>query len=260
MLNYRFSQLDTCLRVASGALLLLCLAALPAGAGELALSWAPSNDELTAGYEVEVEDASGRVVQVVDVKEETRALVDRLNDEAYYTFRVWPYDKWGARAGQASGELKSMPAPRIDQLDQLLPLNGGLQIDLIGANFSEAARVAARREGWVIVSSTLVAPGRLRIQVKPPASGETPLPADFLVLNPVRRADAYFTAHPEVLDVDQSGKVDHLDLDLVVAAFGFRNGEARFRPELDLNGDGIVDGEDQAPLRRHLAAVASDRP
>lgn len=259
MLNNRFARFGTCLRLVTGAILLLGLA-LPARAGELALSWAPSNDELTAGYEIEVEDASGRVVQVVDVKEETRFLVESLNDEAFYTFRVWPYDKWSARAGQASGELKSMPAPRIDQLEQVLPVNGGLQIDLIGANFSQTARVAARREGWVIVSSAFVAPGRLRIQVKSPASGEAPLPADFLVLNPVRRADAYFTAHPEILDIDQSGKVDRQDLDLVVAAFGARNGDSRFRPELDLNGDGIVDGEDQAPLRKHLAAVASDQP
>jgi hypothetical protein len=48
--------------------------------------------------------------------------------------------------------------------------------------------------------------------------------------------------------MDQSGRVDGLDLVQLALLFGSRRGDVRFRPTADLNNDDSVDGQDLAIL------------
>ncbi len=225
-------------------------------AGELSLSWAPNRDEATAGYDVEVLDAAGRVQQVYDVKSATHFTVPGLNDGQVSRFRVRPYDRWGQRAAAPSAEIATMPAPRVDALEGWTPGNGASRVNVLGANFGTGARLVARRAGLAVLSARVVSSDRIVAEIHVAPEAGVALPEDFLVVNNVRRSEEFLKTHPELLDVDQSGTVDEADLALVTAAFGARVGDPRrtVAQELDLNGDGVVDGEDLALIRSILSA------
>ncbi len=57
-------------------------------------------------------------------------------------------------------------------------------------------------------------------------------------------------------DIDQSGRVDGVDLVTLAHAFGARAGEQRYNRPADLNGDGIVDGNDLAILASNFGRVS----
>ena len=54
-------------------------------------------------------------------------------------------------------------------------------------------------------------------------------------------------------DIDRSERVDGVDLAILAMAFGSSQGQARFNPEADLNGDGFVGGADLAILAHNFA-------
>lgn len=241
---------------AIGILGLLALAAGGAYGGSLSLSWAPNQDEATAGYELEVVDAAGHVLNVYDVRSATHFTVPGLADGEVRHFRVRPYDRWGHRAATPSADIATMPAPRIDSLEGWTPVNGAFRVAVVGANFAPDARLVARWSGLTVLSATAQSSTRIVAEISVAPEAGSPLPEDFLVVNSVRRSDTFLAAHPEILDINQSGVVDGADLALVTAGFGARVGDSRrtVAPEMDLNGDGVVDGEDLALFRSFLAA------
>lgn len=281
----RASIVRTIATLAAGAALLLA-GASAASAAELTVAWRPTNDDVTGGYDVEVLDDGGRVIQTIDARSATTAVVSGLADGTTYRFRVRPYDQWGNRAEQPSADIATMPAPRVDMLSRWEPAGATATAELLGANFAPGARLIAKRAGLVVTSTTVIDPGKLTAEVSNPG-GVSPVASDFLVVNPVRRADAFLAAHPELLDVNQDGAVDEADADAVAAAFGApatssrgrsqsrsapgtgtmdaasstgTTGVVATRPELDVNGDGMVDGEDLAAIRARLVTPAGNRP
>jgi lysophospholipase L1-like esterase len=69
--------------------------------------------------------------------------------------------------------------------------------------------------------------------------------------NGVDRAIGSFIAAGTVLppgDVDESGRVDGVDMIVLARAFGSSTGDLRFWRPADINGDGSVDGDDLAIL------------
>ncbi len=273
--------------LAAGAALLLA-GAFTASAGEITLAWSPTNDDVTAGYDVEVLDESGQVIQTIDARTATKTVVGGLDDGTTYRFRVRPYDQWGNKADQPSRDLTTLPSPRVDMLSRWEAGTGATATaELLGANFAPGARVIAKRPGLVVTAATVVDPGKLTAEVKNP-HGVSPVASDFVVVNPVRRADAYIAANPELLDVNQDGTVNQADADTVAAAFGASAGSTSTRgrsggrsaggigtqdvgtggtpqavpatrPELDVNGDGMVDGEDLAAIKARLTTPAQSR-
>ncbi len=221
-------------------------------AGEMTLSWPKSTDEVTAGYLVEVVDASGNVANLVDAKTETKARVTQLVDGTTYRFRVRAYDTWGNRAATPSTELVSMPAPRVDTVEKWTVAGRTTTCDLVGSNFANGARAFTTAGGLRVTGSVAGSTNRLSVTIDNPSGKPALLPGDFYVVNPVRLSEEYLMAHPELLDVNRDGKVDQADLAALAAAFGktvVTNGVSR---DLDPNGDGVVDGDDSAAVRAYL--------
>lgn len=251
------------LKSLAAAATVLLAGAGSAPAGELSLAWARSHDDVTAGYLVEVLDTTGTLVDTLDAKDKTRATVTGLADGTLYRFRIRPYDQWGHNAKVPSAEIVTMAAPRIDMLSRWDDAGGTATLELLGANFAPGARVVARRTGLVVGETTVVDTGRLQAVVKNPG-GVSPMAEDFLVVNPVRRSEEYLDAHPELTDIDQDGAVAEADAQLVARAFGAAGrvevraaaAGAGPRPELDVNGDGLIDGEDVAAVRARMAAAS----
>ncbi len=224
----------------------------PAMAGEIVLAWAASSDEVTVGYDVEVLDPFDQVLDVIDAGAATSVTVRDLVDDTRYRFRIRPYDATGRRAREASRPIETFPAPRIDALDGA-PAPGATAVaTLRGANFDPEARVVSRRSAVRVVDAVVENTGLARVTLTWDGTGASPSPADLTVVNPVRKAEPYFRAHPEVLDVDGSGTIDEDDLRQVRAAFGAGRGEPQYEARLDVNGDGVIGGEDVAPIRAWL--------
>lgn len=244
----------------SAVLFTLSLAA-PVWAADLTLTWRGNDDDVTAGYLVELRDADGALIQTVDAHDKTRLVLRDLDDNRLLYVAVRPYDGGGNRARKASDPLVTYPNPRIDRLDGAIDAGRPFKLTLYGANFGDGARVVSKHRGVTVTATTVLRTDAAIIDVSVRSALARPLTAaDFTVANPVRRAAEYLEAHPELLDVDGSGVIDAADLARVDAAFGTRPNGAGLDAELDLNADGVIDGEDAAPVRRFLNQTESDSP
>ncbi|MDQ7005764.1 MAG: fibronectin type III domain-containing protein [Acidobacteriota bacterium] len=246
------------MKIVGGMALILAVLALAGGgvrAGELVLAWGEPTDDLTAGFEVEVLDEDGRMVQVLDVGLATRAVITGLADGRRYGFRLRPYDSFGNAAARAGRTLVSYPAPRIDGVEGDVRPGRESLVSISGANFDDGAWVLSRREGLTVVQTTVIRHDLAVIAVlAEDAAGVSP--ADLLVVNPVPKAPAYAAAHPAVLDLDGSGGLDERDLALLEQLFGVERGDPVYRTSWDPTGDGVIDGEDAAWLREALSRRA----
>ncbi len=243
------------------ALAFLC-AAPAVRAGNLSLTWAPAVDEMTAGYDVELLDAGGHLLQVLDAGEEPRIYLSGLEDGRVYRVRIRPYDRFGNRARKPSAELATLPAPEVREVEGEIEAGRRSWVSLRGANFADGAEVVVHPEGVRVLEATVVRHDLLVLEVM--ADRDVVLrPGDVTVVNPVRKADEFFEHHPEVLDLDGSGRVDEADLGPVESLFGVTRGDPRYRLRWDPNGDGVIDGEDRALLEarlRRAQQAGGDRP
>ncbi len=221
-------------------------AAAPASfAGQLTLAWAPANDTMTAGYELERLDEAGEVVQTIDTGPETLVVIENLADNVVHRFRVRPYDTFGHRAREASAPFASMPAPVVAALSVTPRLDGAVDLVLEGSNFAVGSRLLISRRGAEAHDVTVESNGRIAARV----TGLDPMQPltveDLLVAAPVRKGVSYVMAHPELLDVDGSGHVSAADVRHIAEAFGAARGDGRYDRRLDPNDDGVIDGEDR---------------
>ncbi len=236
-----------------------CLAAgAPGFAGNLSLTWAPATDEMTAGYDVELLDADGHLLQVLDAGEEPRIYLSGLEDGRLYRVRLRPYDRFGNRARKPSAELVTFPAPEVREIEGEIEAGRRSWVSLHGVNFADGAEVILRPRGVRVLEATVVRHDLLVLEVR--ADRDLVLrPGDVTVVNPVRKAEEFFARHPEVLDLDGSGRVDEADLGPVESLFGVTRGDPLYRLRWDPNGDGVIDGEDRALLEEHLRRAREDR-
>lgn len=235
--------------------LLLSLGVLAAGAtfapaAEIALRWAPSADDVTAGYEVEVLDADGNVDDRIDAGNKTQLVVNGLTDGTVYRFRVRPYDTWGHKAARPSAEIATLPAPRVDAVEDWSIKGDTARCTLVGVNFDKGAHVAPALPGVKVTLVKVIDTTRLTVELK--GATRAPIASDMLVVNPVRHADEFVKKHAQLLDVDRNGTVDRQDATRIQAAFGATRGTRNYHPDLDVNGDGVIDGEDLSIVRAAL--------
>ncbi|MDH3285048.1 MAG: hypothetical protein OEQ13_09930 [Acidobacteriota bacterium] len=226
-------------------------AALPlASAGELTLTWPSLSDAMTAGYEVELLDLEHRVIRVLDAEDDTTLSVGGLEDGRVYGFRIRPYDRFGQKARQASAPIESMPSPRIDGV-VTAPLGDGLAVVTVtGANFDAGSYVVPRVPSVEVLETVVEGHQQLQAKVRLGGDGLPLQSEELLVVNPVRKGMSYIARHPEVVDLDGSGKVDLQDLAMIEGLFGVTRDDPRYHSALDPNDDGVIDGED-----RELAKV-----
>lgn len=232
------------------------LAALPAAAGTMTLSWSPSTDSMTVGYDVEILDEAGQILRVIDAESSTTVTVDELTDGTVHRFRVRPYDASGARARRASAALTTMPSPRIESLAGTIIAGERGEVSVFGANFDQDARFVSKRKGVIVRQATIASHDLAVLVLDWDGTGAPVSIADLLAINPVRKNERYFNHNPVVLDVDGSGAIDDADERLVRDAFGAKRGEPTYRAALDVNGDGVIGGEDAAPIRARLDGTA----
>ncbi len=236
------------------ALAFVLFALAPSMAGDLTLAWGESDDAVTAGYEVEVLDSKGSLLEVLDVGEATRVVVTQLDDGELYRFRVRPYDEWGNLASDTSSEIETLPSPRIDAITGEVDPGRGGRLSIEGANFADGAWAVSRVDGLVVDDMVVIRHDLAIVTLRSTKGSEVTAisPEELLIVNPVRKAEAYLRSHPELLDLDGSGEVDEVDLGILESLFGVSRGDALFRPELDPTGDGVIDGEDHAMVRALL--------
>lgn len=244
--------MTTMIRYVSLAML-LAVTVTGAHAGELFLQWSAAADDFVAGYMVEVEALNGEPLFTLDAGEETQIRLTQLEDGRIHRVRVRPYDKWGREARTATNELVSMPSPTVSEVEgQIVPGQPSL-ITLRGANFATGAHVVSERLDVSVQEAMVLAHDKLLVSVAS-ADGSPVSAKDFLVVNPVRKAIGYVQANPVVVDVSRSGTIDTDDMKAVRDRFGSTRQDATYLPQLDLNGDGVIDGEDVALIRSVMSA------
>ncbi len=242
-------------RVALGLVLgaLFVLGAVAASAADLTVAWEASDDEVTAGYDVEVLDLEGEVLQTLDAADATRLVITGLADGTVYRVRVRPYDQWGNRARTPSRDLVTYPSPRVDEVLAAPEPGRTGEALLRGVNIAPGARLVPVRAGLKALAVRVLAHDRVAVDVALAAGARALAPGDLLVVNPVRRTDEYLKLHRELLDVDGSGSIDPADAQAVRGAAGRKAGAPDFDPVLDLNGDGALDDADAVLIETLLA-------
>jgi hypothetical protein len=241
-------------------------------AGELTIAWNAAGPAASTSYRVLVGERPGVYDRVVDAGSALKATITDLPDGKIAYLAVKAVDAAGNESPAPSAELACMARPRVDSV-QSAPLHpgGSVWVSLSGANFDREVQVRSSDVRLHTRATVLEPDGRLSVLVEAAASetGEamTPTTASFTLFNPCRRADAFFTAHPRVADLDDSGSVDEADMRAVSAAFGTHRGENGYVSAADLDGDGIVDGRDLARVvarvgitSREVATLDAPKP
>jgi hypothetical protein len=234
-------------------------AAAPCAAGVLTIAWPPAAG--AQGYRIYVGSQSGVYERTIDAGTASKATVSGLEDERVYHIAVKAYDATGRTSAGFSPELACLPAPHIVSIEPpVLTAGRATSVTIEGANFDPEIQVRARDARLAVRSASPAGPGRISVLVEATPGGDGAMTLEavsFTLINPCRKADVYFNAHPEAADSDGSGAVDQEDLALVRAAFGARRGESGYEPAADVDGDGAVDGRDVA---RVLAGLGSASP
>jgi len=267
------------LAIAAGVAL-SALSTQPATAGSLSLAWDAVTGSGVVGYRLYYGTATGAYTSTVNVGNQTRYTLSNLQDCRTYYLAVKAVDAGGNVSVSFSNEIVGMPVPVITSLTPSTGMQGtaGLSVTINGSNFDTQARpdfvaynaieqivgpdVVVNSYGSVscnqIVANINIAPAawvndvtrtRLVAVVNQPRQGSdgSGIPGSasdpFRVLFDGRRAD-----------IDGSGRVMDRDFLFWRNAFGSAHGvppapdDPNYSAQVDLNGDGVVDGVDLALL------------
>jgi len=252
---------------------ILVLAGAPALGGTIGLTWDPVPG--ATGYRAYYGTSSGQYSHSVNLGNVTSAILQGLQDCTNYFVALKAIGN-NAESVTYSDEVSGWARPRIDSLSPVFAIQGtqvGLSIN--GANFESGASLIIdseqiptdiegnpliRVDSISIVSCTEI---QALLTVEPLARGFRAaevgdLALDLEVLNP----DDVFGFSSSLLDIRfnearvdinrsnsiTEDRVDGSDLAWLAYASPSLEGEPRFNPDADLNGDGLVDGEDLALL------------
>lgn len=252
------------------SLAVLCMAVTStAWAGTVNLAWDPLAS--ASGYRVHYGQSPGSYTQVEDVGAATQATITGLADCTNYYFAVKGYSATG-ESGSFSNQVAGWGRPVVSSTTPATVEQGDTRtLNISGANFKAGATVE-----YVIAGMPARPPGQelVRLQnisviscnqiqasmtVEPTARGQRAMEIgtfdiDFQVTNP----DSVFGAGSDTLnvvfgeqraDINRSDsttidRVDGKDLVWLAYSFGSVEGDANHNPDADLNGDGMVTGDD----------------
>ena len=132
----------------------LILAASPAWAGSVTLSWDPVPDADRAGYRIYYGTVSGTYPNNVDAGNVTTYTINNLTDCTLYFFAVKAYDTAGNLSTLFSNELSGMAKPTVTVVNPTSATqnSSNLNLTLTGTNFRTGAVVTFSGTGITVNS------------------------------------------------------------------------------------------------------------
>ncbi len=265
--NFTFARVATIVAVC------LAFCSASAFAGEIRLAW--DAVEGASGYRVYYGTSSGDYTRSVSVGNSTTGRLTGLENCKRYYMAVKAYNSAG-ESPTFSNELNGWAQPEIRRVDPDQGDQGDqFTMNIHGVNFEGMADLDWTRtvlprdsqgnpllhlESARVLSCSVV---QLMVSIEPGARGfrATPL-GNHLLQFELTNPDGVFGTGNAVLAVEfdrrradinrsnsgTSNRVDGQDLAWLAYAYGAGDGAPRFNPDADLNGDGLVDGEDLALL------------
>jgi hypothetical protein len=242
-------------------------------AGTIDLAWDPVPG--AAGYRVLYGTASGVYDRVKDVGNATLVRLENLKDCTTHYAAVQAYN--GPNTGPPSDELEGWPRPEFLALYPPEARQGeSLALEIQGTNFHPLADLLgfetdlygeslARVDNFNVVSCTRIT---AKISLAPGQRGMRAAPVGWQSLMGAANPDLGFGADPALLSVlfepyradinrDERGtldRVDGSDLTWLAFAYGSLEGEPTYNPDADLDGNGLIDGEDLSLLAPFFAS------
>jgi len=257
------------------ALALLFWVILPASAqaGTIHIEW--DAVPYATGYRVYYGESPGAYTHTMTVGPQPQATLGNLADCTTWFVAVKTLRQTEESVG-FSNEISGWARPEISAIEPSVSEQGDqFTLDVHGANFKPGGRlsldpdsVPADVHGDALVridSTSVLSCSHLQasVTVEPTARGVRAMEVgsfafDFVVRNP----DAVFGLRRSGFEIrfdrlrwdinrddpDSEDRIDGADLSWLSYSYGSREGEAFYDPDADLNGDGIVDGEDLAFL------------
>ncbi|MCI0657105.1 MAG: hypothetical protein L0170_08545, partial [Acidobacteria bacterium] len=237
-----------------GATLMLILLPSAVSAGNIKLAWDPVGDPDLSGYKVYYGTSSGIYTNSTPTGTQTSVDIANLQDCKVYYLAVKAVDANGNESVTFSNEISgiSAPAPSTVTPSSMKQASNLQIVTIYGTNFDTQARPDFGPDILVNSYSTSsctqmtanititeaatvnVAPGPPRLLTiinngGPRGSKSGPFSVSF---NEIRS------------DIDLSGRVGGRDLVYLQNAFGSVSGNSNYNIDVDLNGDGKVDGLD----------------
>ena len=249
----------------AAALAIAVVFSLPAGAGEIALTWDPVQG--ASGYRVYYGTASGTYGGTPKTVSGTSTTVTGLQDCRSYFLAVKAYNSAGESA-QFSNEVSGWARPTLTSVTPNALMQGDqLTLDIYGSNFQSGVDVQFLPDPSDLridaTSIATVACNHIQVlaRVEPTTAGSRPAPVgavELTVVNP----DSVFgsqssifqiTINPSRFDVNKSdditrNRIDGKDTVWLARNFGYTYPSALYLPDYDFDGDGKVDGSDLAYL------------
>lgn len=246
-------------RLAGMASILIALPAL-LQAGTLGLAWDAT--EGATGYKVHYGTASGQYTTSRDVGNVTQTTLTTLTDCRPWYLAVTAYN--GAGESAYSEEVSSLPRPSLTGATPTAAKQGTqFNLRLNGANFEPGASVTIDNPNVFLdgVSVTSCNEISMVATVEPSAPGVRAAEVGRFTLT-VAAANGLSGSmtqgfevqiEPARFDLDKaydctSGWLDGWDVAALSAVFRSEYGDALYRADVDLDGDGMVDGNDLAYL------------
>lgn len=239
---------------------LLAVAAVgSAGAGTIGLRWDPSAGAL--GYRVRWGPSPGQYTELANVGPATQFVLDDLADCTEYFVSVTAYNEWGDSL--PSAEVTGWARPVITSSLPVLEQGGLLTMNVVGGNFRDdaellfdqtdiAGKPLVQVEALDVISCHEI---EALVQVEPGARGLRAMEVGSHSLR-VRNSDGTVGTGEFIVQLDDTrldinrsdastlDRIDGKDLVWLAVSFARAEGNAQFRADADLDGDGFVDGDD----------------
>jgi len=239
-------------------ILATALAAMTAHAGTLGLSWDASPG--ATGYRVHYGSSTGQYTSVRDVGNSTTVTIAGLPDCVPSYFAVSAYN--GAGESGLSGEVSSRPRPSVSALSPSAIMQGGQQtLRIQGVNFAAGVVVTIDNPNVFLegVSVTSCYEIQLVATVEPTAAHVRAAEVGTFTVSVTDpsglavQAEQAFEVRidPARFDVNRSddttaGRLDGKDTAWISKLHAAREIDPSYDPDVDLNGDGWIDGDDLA--------------
>jgi hypothetical protein len=207
-----------------------------------------------AGYKVYYGIAPGAYTGYTAVAVQTSANISNLQDCRIYYLAVKAVDANGNESPAFSNEISGMSAPIPASItpNKAKQATNALNVTITGSNFDTQARPDFGPDVQVnnySTSSCNQMTANITILEGAKVNSAPALPRLLKVTNqsgPLGSKSGIFTVefNERRADVDGSGRVGGRDLLYWQNAFGSVSGDPNYNGDVDLNGDGLVDGAD----------------
>lgn len=253
------------MKVLKIAILAMGLGALvaPVLAGSISLEWDPvANAE---GYRIyyAFEPGGYSDTDYFNVGNVTSTTLDNLQDCIEYYLAVKAYNSAG-ESETFSNEISGWARPEVHTSDLTVTMQGEqVTLELDGTNFMPGADLEIDNPGLYVDSVSVQGCNLLlaSLTLDPMSGGVRPAQIGQYAVKVVNPDDVFgdssnvidVRVNPERFDVNRGvestrGRIDGQDTIWMGRLFGTDEGDALYNPDLDMDGDGWVDGEDLSYL------------